>query len=347
MITINNHKICEDSRCYIIAEISANHNKDINKAKELIRISKECGADAVKIQTYTQDTMTINCKNNFFKINQDTLWDGKYLYDLYKEAALPYEWYDELFEYANFINIDFFSTPFDNETADLLNNFNVPAYKIASYEMIDTNFVKYVSKKGKPLIISTGIADLEEINEIVNICREQKNNEFVLLKCTSSYPAPYEDINLRTMIDMKERFDCLVGISDHTLGDEIAIAAVALGAKVVEKHITLSRMDDGPDSKFSMEPCEFKSMVQSIRNVEKAMGKVSYDLDIKKKKNRTFARSLFVINDIKKDEEFTEENIRSIRPGNGLHPREYNRVIGRKAGCDIKRGTPLSWDIIK
>ena len=334
-------------RCFIIAEISANHNKDIEIAKKLIVSAKKSGADAVKLQTYTPDTLTIDCNSDIFKVGKDTLWSGESFYSLYKKAYTPWEWHKELFEEAKKNNIICFSTPFDKTAIDFLEEINNPIYKVASFEMTDIPLIKYIASKGKPIIMSTGISTLDEIEEAVNACREMGNNKITLLKCTSSYPAPYEEMNIITIQDMKKRFNCEVGLSDHTLGIEVAIAAAALGAKVIEKHITLDKNEKGPDSEFSMEPDEFKSMVKSIRNVEKAIGKVDYSLNDIKIKNRKFARSLFVVKDIKKGEKFTENNIRSIRPSDGLHPRYYEEILGKKSTVDIEFGTPLSWDYIE
>ena len=328
----------------IIAEISANHNHDIDIAKKTILSIKECGADAVKIQTYTADTITIDCKNVFFQINQGTVWDGKTLYDLYKEAYTPWEWHDELKDYAESLGLIFFSTPFDFTAVDFLESKRVPIYKIASFEITDIPLIEYTASKGKPMIISTGIATIGEIQEAVDACRKADNNDITLLKCTSSYPAPVDEANLRTMVNMKETFGVKVGLSDHTMGSDVAVAAVALGAEVIEKHFILDRNIGGPDSEFSMEPAEFKAMVDSIRNVEKALGRVTYELSEKTLKSREFSRSLFVIKDIKAGEVFTPENIRSIRPGYGLPPKYITQVLGRRALRDLNRGTPLAWE---
>jgi len=330
-------------KVFIVAEISANHNHDIDIAKKSILSIKECGADAVKIQTYTADTITIDCNNEYFQINQGTLWDGRNLYNLYEEAYTPWEWHDELRDYAESLGLIFFSTPFDFTAVDFLESKNVPIYKIASFEITDIQLIQYAASKGKPMIISAGIATIEEIHEAVEACRKIGNNDVTLLKCTSSYPAPIEEANLKTMVNMKETFGVKVGLSDHTMGSDVAVAAVALGAEVIEKHFIIDRKLGGPDAEFSMEPAEFKAMVDSIRNVEKALGIVTYELTDKIKKSRNFSRSLFVVEDIKAGETFTKENIRSIRPGHGLPPKYLDKVIGRRALKDLKRGEPMTW----
>jgi pseudaminic acid synthase len=332
-----------NEKVLIIAELSANHRQDIQLAKETFYAMKESGADAVKLQTYTPDTITINCDNEFFKIKQGTLWDGKTLYQLYQEAYTPWEWHYELKELAEKLGLIFFSTPFDKTAVDFLEELNVPIYKIASFEITDIPLIEYVASKGKPVIISTGIATLCDIEEAVNACKNVGNNQIILLKCTSAYPAPIEEANLRTIPNIKETFNVEVGLSDHTLGISVPIAAVALGAKVIEKHFILSKDIDSPDKEFSLSPDEFKQMVQSVRNIEKALGKVSYDLTEKTKKSREFSRSLFAVKDIKEGEIITKENVKSIRPGYGLHPKYLKGVLGKKAKVNIKKGTPLDW----
>ena len=321
----------------IIAELSANHKQDIELAKDTIYAMKESGADAVKLQTYTPDTITINCDNEYFQIKQGTLWDGKTFYQLYKEAYTPWEWHYELKELADKLGLIFFSTPFDKTAVDFLEELKVPAYKIASFEITDIPLIEYTASKGKPVIISTGIATLCDIQEAVEACKRSGNNQIILLKCTSAYPAPLEEANLRTIPNMAETFNCIVGLSDHTLGISVPIASVALGAKVIEKHFILSKNIDSPDKEFSLTPEEFKQMVKAIRDVEKALGKVSYELTEKTKKSRSFARSLFVVKDIKAGEILTEENVKSIRPGYGLHPKYLKDVLGKKARKDIKK----------
>ncbi|ADR18634.1 pseudaminic acid synthase [Calditerrivibrio nitroreducens] len=332
---------------FIIAELSANHNHNISIAKETICAMKESGADAVKLQTYTPDTITIDCKNDYFKINQGTLWDGRYFYDLYKEAFTPWEWHLELKELAEKLGLVFFSTPFDKTAVDFLEELNVPIYKVASFEITDIPLIEYIASKGKPIIISTGIATIEDIELAVETCKKNGCEEITLLKCTSAYPAPLEEANLLTIQDMKNRFNVEVGLSDHTLGISAPVAAVSLGAKVIEKHFILDKKLGGPDAAFSLEPEEFKAMVKAIREVEKALGTVTYELTEKQKKGREFCRSLFAVEDIKKGEVFSEKNVRSIRPGYGLHPKYYKEIIGKKANRDIPRGTPISWDIIE
>jgi len=333
------------NQTFIIAELSANHNHDIEIAKKTIRAIHESGADAVKIQTYTADTITIDCNNKYFQI-EGTIWDGRNLYDLYKEAYTPWEWHEELRDYAKSLGLIFFSTPFDFSAVDYLEKMNVPIYKIASFEITDIPLIEYTAKKGKPMIISTGIATISDIQDAVDICRKVGNNDITLLKCTSSYPAPIDEANLLSMVNMKETFGVNVGLSDHTLGNDVAIAAVALGAEVIEKHFILDRYLGGQDASFSIEPAEFKSMVNSIRNVEKALGKVNYQITEKVEKSRIFSRSLFVVENIKKGELFTEKNVRSIRPGYGLSPKFYNQILGKKVKTDIEKGTPLSWELI-
>lgn len=331
---------------YIIAEMSANHNMDINRAKKIIEAAAEAGANAIKVQTYTADTITIDCREECF-MTQSKLWEGMTLYELYQQAYTPWEWQEELKEYANRLGLDFFSSPFDLTSVDFLENLDVPAYKIASYEINDIPLIKKVAKTGKPIIISTGIAYLEDIELALNTCKAQGNDKVILLKCVSAYPAPYEDINLRMLTGIGKTFDCLVGLSDHTIGSETAIASVALGAKVIEKHLTLSRSDGGVDSAFSLEPAEFAQMVKQIRNIEKALGGERYQLTPGQIDQRQGSRSLFVVEDICEGETFTENNVRSIRPGIGLHTKYYEKILGKKATCPIKRGTPMSLEYVE
>lgn len=346
-ITIKKNRIGIGYPVYIIAELSANHNQDFNQALELIKAAKDAGADAVKIQTYTPDTMTIDCDNDFFKIGKGTIWEGKYLYDLYGEAYTPWEWHAELTQYANNLGLDFFSTPFDPTAVEFLEKMQVPAYKIASFEIVDIPLIRKIAQTGKPIILSTGMASVSEIDEAVQAIRDEGNNNIALLKCTSAYPAPPEEMNLKTIHHMSELFDVPVGISDHTLGISVPVAAVALGACIVEKHFTLSRSTPGPDSAFSLEPPEFKTMVDAIRETEKALGKVNYAVSEHEIASRVFRRSLFIVKNIKKGEIFSEENVRSIRPGYGLAPKYLPRIIGRRAKKDIIGGNPLRWiDIV-
>jgi pseudaminic acid synthase len=344
---IGNNNIGDGYPCYIIAELSANHNNDIEVAKKTIEAAKKCGANAIKLQTYTADTLTINCNNDYFKIDGGTLWDGKILYDLYKEAYTPWEWHEELQKTAHEHGLDFFSTPFDNSSADFLEKLNIPVYKIASFEIFDVNLIKYIAQKKKPIIISTGLAEMDNIVEAINICREAGNNDIIILKCTSSYPAPVAEANLLTMVDMKQRFNVIVGLSDHTYGSIVPITAVAMGAKVIEKHIILDKSQGGPDADFSLDPAEFAEMVKSVRSAEEAIGSVNYKLSEKVKKSLKFARSLFIVEDVKEGEKFTEKNVRSIRPGYGCHPRYLNTILGEVSTQSLERGTPFNLDYIK
>lgn len=336
-----------NDKVYIIAEMSANHCGDMVLAKKIIRMAKEVGADAVKVQTYTADTITIDCQNEEFLIRDEgSLWNGENLYALYKKAYTPWEWQGELKAYADEIGIDFFSTPFDFTAVDFLEGIGTPIYKIASFEAFDYPLIKYAASKGKPMIISTGISTLEEIQEAVDACHSVGNRDITLLKCTSAYPAKVEDMNLLTIRDMIERFGpqgVQVGLSDHSMSIIPPVTAVALGARVIEKHFTLDRSLGGADSGFSLNPQEFAEMVKAVRETEKAMGCVSYKYS---EKNRMFARSLYVVKDIRKGETITAENVRSIRPSFGLHPRYYEEVIGKQALTDIPFGTPLKLDML-
>ncbi|WP_187647941.1 pseudaminic acid synthase [Nitrosophilus labii] len=346
MIKIGSKTISNDSPVYIIAEVSANHNQDFEIAKEMIKAAKEAGADAVKLQTYTPDTITLKCDNEYFQIKQGTIWDGKTLYELYEEAYTPWEWQPKLKSYADYIGIDLFSSPFDKSAVDFLEKMDVSAYKIASFEITDIPLIEYAASKGKPMIISTGIATLCDIEEAVNACRRVGNEQIVLLKCTSAYPAPLEDANLRTIPNLSETFGVIAGFSDHTLGITAPVAAVTLGAKVIEKHFILDKSLGGPDAAFSLDINEFKEMVKAVRDTEKLLGRVDYTMDEKKRKNREFSRSLFIAKDIKKGEILTEKNIRSVRPGFGLHPKYLKDILGKKAAVDLKQGTPLKWEHI-
>lgn len=327
----------------IVAELSANHNHDFNLAVKTIEAAKVAGANAIKLQTYTPDTLTIDCKNEYFTLNSGTIWDGKTYYELYQEAYTPWEWHKDLKEYAESIGLMFFSTPFDKTAVDFLEELDVPVYKIASFEVMDIPLIEYAASKGKPMIISTGIATIAEIEDAVEACKKVGNDQIMLLKCTSSYPARIEDANLKTMVNMRETFGVEVGLSDHTMGSTVPIVAASLGARLIEKHFILDRSIGGPDATFSMEPEEFKQMVKAVREAEKAVGKIDYSIDERKMNNRSIARSLFVVEDIKKGEILTEKNIRSIRPGNGLSPKYYNQILGRKVMSDLMRGTPLEW----
>lgn len=345
-ITINNKIIGIGQPVYIIAEISANHNQSIDKAVKLIEAAKDSGADAIKLQTYTADTMTIDCKNEYFKI-KGTIWEGKNLYRLYQEAFTPWEWHPKLKMICDKIGLDLFSTPFDSTSVDFLERMNVPAYKIASFEIVDIPLLKKVANTGKPVIMSTGMATLEEVDEAIQAVYNSGNNQLALLKCTSAYPAPPDEINLKTIEYLLRVYNVPVGFSDHTLGSAVAVASIAVGSCIIEKHLTLDRKDPGPDSGFSTEPAEFKAMVGDIRTVEKALGKVTFEITEKEKENKIFRRSIFIVKDIKKGESFSNENVRSIRPGYGIHTRYLDQISGKKALRDIKRGTPLSWDLIE
>ncbi len=346
-IKIAGHDITPDSGTYIIAEMSGNHNMDFERAVEIVRAAKESGADAIKLQTYTADTITLDCDDPCFQITQGTLWDGTTLHKLYEKAYTPWEWQPKLKDIAAELGLDFFSSPFDFSSVDFLEDMGVHAYKIASFEITDIPLIRKVAKLGKPVIISTGIATLSDIELAVKTCKEAGNRDVILLKCCSAYPTPYEDINLNTMVNMAKTFDCITGLSDHTMGDAVAVAAVAMGAKVIEKHLTLRRADGGVDSAFSMEPEEFKRMVDNIRIVEKAKGEVTYSLTGKQKAEREHARSLFIAKDMKAGDILTAENMRSVRPFNGLHTMNYEKLLGRRVNRDVKLGTPLSWEIIE
>jgi len=337
----------EEEPCLIVAEMSANHNQDYDQAVAIIRAAAEAGADAIKFQTYTAETITIDCRDELFQIGKESTWAGKNLYDLYQEAYTPWEWHPGLKRAAEEVGLIWFSSPFDETAIDFLESLSVPAFKIASFELIDLPLIRYAAQKGRPMILSTGMASLHEIEEAVQCVHSTGNKQMILMKCVSAYPAPPEDMNLRTLSDLQKRFECPVGLSDHTLGHEVALAAVVIGAKVIEKHFTLSREGGGPDSSFSMEPAEFKIMVQSIRKVEKALGKVSYEPTEKELVNKQFRRSLFAVKDIKKGEVLNRDNVRSIRPGAGLSPKYYVDIIHKEAACDIKRGSPLMWNHIK
>ena len=344
-IEINGRRIGPGHPAYIVAEMSANHGQDFAQAAELVRAAKACGADAVKLQTYTPDTLTIDCDNDYFRID-GTVWHGRTLYDLYGEAYTPWEWQPKLKRIADEIGLDLFSTPFDAGAVDFLEAMSVPAHKIASFENCDIPLLRRVARTGKPVIASTGMATLAEIDELVRAVRNAGGKQLALLKCTSAYPAPPAAMNLRAIPHLAGTFDLPVGLSDHTLGVAVAVAAVALGACIIEKHLTLSRSQPGPDSAFSLEPREFKMMVDGVRLAEKALGEAHYGLSPAEEASRVFRRSLFVTADVKAGEVLTPGNVRSIRPGHGLHPRHFEEVLGCRATRDIKRGTPLAWDML-
>jgi len=342
---VGNREIKLGNPVYIIAEMSANHNQDFDRAVEVVQAAKEAGADAIKVQTYTADTLTIDCDNEYFRI-EGTLWEGRTLYDLYEEAYMPWEWQPKLQQVANDLGLDFFSTAYDASAVDFLKELDVPIYKIASFELVDLPLLRKIAQTGKSVIMSTGMATLAEIDEAVQTLRDAGCEQLALLKCTSAYPAPPEEMNLRTISHLAKAFGVPTGLSDHTLGIAVPVAAVALGACIVEKHFTLSRDEPGPDSAFSLEPHEFKAMVDAIRVAEKALGEVSYAIMEKQQVSRVFRRSLFVVEDVKMGEMFTKNNVRAIRPGYGLHTRYLDEVLGRCAARDIERGSRLVWGLI-
>ncbi len=339
--------IFNTDKCFIIAELSANHGGDLEIAKETIRAAKRAGADAIKLQTYTADTITLNVKSDDFRIKQGTHWDGQYLYDLYMDASLSWDWHLPLFATAKEEGLLCFSSPFDKTAVDFLETLHVPAYKIASFEITDIPLIEYVASKGKPVIISTGIAGIEDIELALETCRKAENNDITLLQCTSAYPAAPEDANLITIPDLKQRFGVNVGLSDHTMGIEAPVVAVALGAKVIEKHFILNRSIGGPDAHFSLDEQEFTQMVSAVRLAEKMMGKVDYELTDKKLKSREFSRSLYIAEPVKAGELFTEKNVRSVRPGFGMHTKHLKTILGKKAAKDLDKGTALKPDLIK
>lgn len=342
---IGNREIGKGHPAYLIAEMSANHAGSIERAKEIIHSAKEAGADCVKIQTYTADTITIDCDNDYFHISEGT-WNGENLYQLYGKAYTPWEWQEELKEEAEKAGIDFFSTPFDNTSVDFLESIGIDFYKIASFELVDIPLIEYVASKGKPMIISTGMACLSEIEEAVQAVYRMGNHNLALLRCASAYPAVTDDMNLKTMQNMADTFCVPVGLSDHSMGSVGAVTAVALGANIIEKHFCLDREIENPDASFSMTPCEYKQMVSDIRQAELAIGEVKYGVSEQEKSNLMFRRSIFCVKDIGKGEKISEENVRIIRPGQGLHPRYYSEILGQNALCDIKRGTPLDFEMI-
>lgn len=332
---------------FVIAELSANHNQDFDHAVELVRAAKSAGADAVKLQTYTPDTLTIRSSKKHFLISGGTLWDGRTLHDLYAEAYMPWPWQPKLKARAEELGVELFTTAFDESAVDFSERMNVAVHKIASFEIVDIPLIEKMAKTRKPLIISTGMATYEEIEEAVSAARNAGAMQIALLKCTSAYPAPAEAMNLRTIPDLSRRLHLPVGLSDHTLGISVPVAAVALGACIIEKHFTLSRAIPGPDSAFSLEPREFTDMVEAVRIAEKALGEIRYGGTDTEHKSKVFRRSLFVVRDIKRGEAFSLENVRSIRPGDGLHPRYLKDVMGRRANSNIELGTPLAWELIE
>ncbi|HTF45059.1 MAG TPA: pseudaminic acid synthase [Terriglobales bacterium] len=332
---------------YVVAEISANHNQNFEQAVRLLHASKAAGADAVKLQTYTADTITIRSDREYFRISGGTLWDGRILHDLYAEASTPWEWQPRLKDVADDLGLDLFSSPFDSTAVDFLEGMGVPAYKLASCELVDIALIQKMAKTLRPLILSTGMATVEEIEEALNAAADAGCTQVALLKCTAAYPALADEMNLRTIPEMARRFQVPVGLSDHTMGVAVPVAAVALGACIIEKHITLSRSLPGPDSAFSLEPEEFKFMVEAVRIAEKSLGKVQFGPSAHEKSTHVFRRSLFIVEDVKQGETLTPENVRSIRPGHGLHTRHLAEVIGKRAVRNIERGTPVTWDLIE
>lgn len=345
-LVIDGRRIGPGEPAYIIAEMSANHHHDFDQAAALVHAAKEAGADAIKLQTYTPATMTIDARNTHFQLGAGTIWAGKNLYDLYGEAFTPWEWQPLLKQLANDIGLACFSTPFDATSVDFLEEMEVPAHKIASFELVDLPLIRRVAATGKPVIMSTGMGSLAEIEEAVNAFREAGGTQLALLKCTSAYPSPAAEMHLRTIPHLAAAFDVPAGLSDHTLTTAVPVAAVALGACIVEKHFTLSRAAPGPDSAFSLEPAEFRAMVDAVRTTEEALGHVNYTVSPKESASRIFRRSLFVVEDIAAGQPLTPANVRCIRPGNGLHPRHLPVVLGRTAASDIPRGTPLAWDLL-
>ncbi|OHD85545.1 MAG: pseudaminic acid synthase [Sulfuricurvum sp. RIFCSPLOWO2_02_FULL_43_45] len=336
-----------EEKVFIIAELSANHNGSLDTALRTIDAMKESGADAIKLQTYTPDTITLDCDSDMFTISQGTLWDKRKFYDLYGSAMTPWEWHPILFDHAKNLGMEAFSSPFDPTAVDFLFELDVPAYKIASFEITDIPLIEYTASKGKPIIISTGIATLSDIEEALDACRRVGNNQITLLKCTSAYPAALEEMNLLTIEDMKNRFGVGVGLSDHTMSLAAPVAAVALGARIIEKHFILDRGMGGEDSAFSLEPHEFKAMADAVRDTEKLLGKVTYELSEKSLKSREFSRSLFIAEDVKAGEIITERNVRSVRPGFGLPPKYLPEILGKKFTADYPKGTPMTYNHIR
>ena len=344
---IGNTWVGENHPAFIVAEISGNHNQDYKRAVEIIHAAKEAGANAVKLQTYTADTITLNCDSPCFQIKEGTIWDGMTLHQLYSEAYTPWEWQPGLMEEAVKLGMECFSSPFDFTSVDFLEKMKVPAYKIASYEINDIPLIRKIAALKKPVIFATGIAYPEDIELALSVCREEGNEDIILLKCVSAYPTPYNQVNLRTIPTLASSYDCIAGISDHTMGTIVSAGAIPLGAKMIEKHLTLSRKDGGPDAAFSMEPEEFASMVKEIRILEQALGTDQYTLTDTQKLEHKGSRSLFVVKDIAKGEVLTAENIRSIRPGDGLHTKYYEEILGKTARRNLKKGTPLSWNMLQ
>ncbi|MFA6548422.1 MAG: pseudaminic acid synthase [Candidatus Margulisiibacteriota bacterium] len=345
-IKIENRWVGEGEPCFIIAELSCNHNQSFDLAVKTLRAAKEAGADAIKLQTFSLDAITLDCNSKYFQIDHGTLWDGTTLYELYKKAYTPWEWLPDLMAMAKKLGLICFSAPGDKAAVDYLEKLGVPAYKIASFEITDLPLIEYVAAKGKPLILSTGIATREDIEEALSTCFNQGNDQIALLKCLSAYPAPPEESNLKMIPYLENEFQTVVGLSDHSLGSTVPLVAIPLGAKIIEKHFIIDRKLNSLDSEFSMEPAEFKEMVRSVREAESILGKVGFELTEKIIMNRKFCRSLFVVEDIKKGAVFSGKNVKSIRPGYGLPPKNIKAIIGEKAGRDIEKGTPLGWDLL-
>ncbi len=343
---INGREIGKGFPPYIIAEMSGNHNGSIDRAISIIKQAKKSGADAVKLQTYTADTMTLNVEHPRFRVAGENPWDGEHLYELYRKASTPWEWHEELFNLGREIGITIFSSPFDSTAVDFLESLNAPAYKIASFELVDHELIKKCVSTGKPIIMSTGMASLEEISEAMDVANSAGAKDIALLKCTSAYPAPYQDMNLKTIPDLTERFNTLAGLSDHTLGIEVSIAAVALGASIIEKHFTLARTDGGVDSDFSIEPNELFTLTRSCRNTFLSLGDVTYNKSEIENSFKQYRRSLFIINDLKKGQMLTEKDVKSLRPGSGLEPKYLSDIIGKKLNQNVTRGTPVTWELV-
>jgi len=346
-IQIGEHRIGSGSPVYVIAEISANHNGSFEKAQRLIEIAKRCGADAVKLQTYTADTITLRSERDEFRIQAKTNWDGRTLHSLYSEASTPWEWQPKLKKAADDLKLDLFSSPFDETAVDFLQQMNVPAYKLASFELVDLPLIRRIARTGRPLIISTGMGSVEEIDEALKEARASGASQIALLRCTSSYPADPAEMNLRAIVQLQDQFKLPVGLSDHSLEPAVPVAAVALGACIIEKHLIGKRSDGGPDSSFSLEPNEFRQMVLAVRTTEKALGDGGIHPSRRELDSRVFRRSLFVTDDVKRGELFSRSNVRSIRPAHGLHTRHLVEVLGRRAARDVKKGTPLSWELLE
>lgn len=345
-IKIGSKLISENSPCYIVAEMSGNHNMDFERAKEIIYRAYKAGADAVKIQTYTADTITLDCDNEYFQIKHGTLWDGDTLYSLYQKAYTPWEWQQELFTYAQKLGIELFSSPFDSSAVNFLETIGVQAYKVASFEINDIPLLRKIARTGKPIILATGIAELADIERAVRTCATEGNEQIILLKCTSAYPTPYDEVNINMLKTLRDTFGCIVGISDHTFGSTVPILSIGMGGKMIEKHVTLKRTDGGTDSQFSMEMEEFEDMCKQVRIAEQAMGTKTYHLTNSQKMERHFSRSLFVAEDMELGDIITEKNVRSVRPADGMHTMYYDDILGKKVNQKLKKGTPMDWKYI-